>query len=340
MKITFIKYKKFLIAFMIIFIPLMVVGLFPVDYSLVSPGFNDNIINSIRIDEGLDTGSTFHTTSVVSIDEITILQYILGSWDKNVAIKDLPTYYDDIEPDDLLIMGQIMKDDSIATSIVVGMENAEESISYTSFLTVFLVYNTLTPDSLEFGDHIVKINGIADMDRALSGIACGDFAEFEVIRDGETIVVNVENIEIEEGKCSLGVYLDYYTVLHSFIYRFTVVENSTGGPSGGLMQSLYIYYSLEETNLDSGLKIAGTGTIDVLGNVGYIGGIEQKIATAIMNGMDVFFVPHLSDDEDDNYIMALEFYNTFDTDMELVGVSSFLEALEYLTKYHSGDSND
>mgnify|MGYP001017574266 FL=1 len=46
--------------------------------------------------------------------------------------------------------------------------------------------------------------------------------------------------------------------------------------------------------------------------------------------MDIFFVPHLSDSENDNYIKALTIYNKLDTDMILVPVSSFEEALNYL----------
>ena len=37
--------------------------------------------------------------------------------------------------------------------------------------------------------------------------------------------------------------------------------------------------------------IAGTGTIDVHGNVGPIGGIQQKIAGAYADGARVFLVP-------------------------------------------------
>jgi PDZ domain-containing protein len=40
-----------------------------------------------------------------------------------------------------------------------------------------------------------------------------------------------------------------------------------------------------------GNRVAGTGTIDANGNVGVIGGIEQKAYAVARAGADVFFVP-------------------------------------------------
>ena len=57
-----------------------------------------------------------------------------------------------------------------------------------------------------------------------------------------------------------------------------------GGPSAGLIFSLAIYDKITPGTLTGGRDIAGTGTIDVNGNVGEIGGIQQKIAGAYDDG--------------------------------------------------------
>ena len=106
------------------------------------------------------------------------------------------------------------------------------------------------------------------------------------------------------------------------------------------MQALFVYNELIETDLAQGLKVAGTGTISLDGSVGYIGGIEQKIITASINNIDIFFVPHLSDSHNDNYIEALKVYNTLETDMILVGITSFQDAVDYLLNYESGDESE
>ncbi|MDX6259118.1 MAG: Lon-like protease, partial [Kribbellaceae bacterium] len=62
-------------------------------------------------------------------------------------------------------------------------------------------------------------------------------------------------------------------------------------PSAGTAFALAIYDKLTDGDLLAGKHIAGTGTIDALGQVGAIGGIQQKIAGAKNDGATVFLVP-------------------------------------------------
>ncbi len=64
-----------------------------------------------------------------------------------------------------------------------------------------------------------------------------------------------------------------------------------GGPSAGTAFALAIYDKLTPGALLDGKHVAGTGTIDALGQVGAIGGIQQKIAGAREDGATVFLVP-------------------------------------------------
>jgi PDZ domain-containing protein len=64
-----------------------------------------------------------------------------------------------------------------------------------------------------------------------------------------------------------------------------------GGPSAGTAFALAIYDKLTPGALLDGKHVAGTGTIDALGQVGAIGGIQQKIAGAKNDGATVFLVP-------------------------------------------------
>jgi PDZ domain-containing protein len=64
-----------------------------------------------------------------------------------------------------------------------------------------------------------------------------------------------------------------------------------GGPSAGTAFALAIYDKLTPGPLLAGKHVAGTGTIDALGQVGAIGGIQQKIAGAKEDGATVFLVP-------------------------------------------------
>jgi PDZ domain-containing protein len=65
----------------------------------------------------------------------------------------------------------------------------------------------------------------------------------------------------------------------------------TGGPSGGLIFALGIITKMTSGDLLAGRTIAGTGTIDGVGHVGAIGGIEDKFIAARRAGATVFLAP-------------------------------------------------
>jgi Lon-like protease len=78
-----------------------------------------------------------------------------------------------------------------------------------------------------------------------------------------------------------------------FDYPFKVDIDLTGvgGPSAGLAFALGVMDTLSGGNLTGGHKVAVTGTIDVDGNVGPIGGIALKTVAVERAGADVFLVP-------------------------------------------------
>ena len=65
---------------------------------------------------------------------------------------------------------------------------------------------------------------------------------------------------------------------------------NTGGPSGGLIFSLGLIDLLTSEDLLKGRNIAGTGTIDVDGTIGPIGGVTEKIIGAKRAGASVLFI--------------------------------------------------
>lgn len=64
-----------------------------------------------------------------------------------------------------------------------------------------------------------------------------------------------------------------------------------GGSSAGTMFALAIYDRLTPGSLTGGRHVAGTGTIELDGTVGPIGGVRQKMIGAAQNGATVFLVP-------------------------------------------------
>jgi PDZ domain-containing protein len=108
----------------------------------------------------------------------------------------------------------------------------------------------------------------------------------------------------------------------NFPFPVTIDSGGIGGPSAGLMWTLGLTDVLTPGDLTGGRTIAGTGTIDLEGKVGPIGGIEEKVAAAERAGAVLFFAPM------DNAAAAMRVAG----DMVIVPVQTYQQALDYLSQ--------
>ena len=88
--------------------------------------------------------------------------------------------------------------------------------------------------------------------------------------------------------------------------------------------SLTVYNQLTETDITRGKKIVGTGTIDINGNVGEIGGVKYKLIGAVKNKADIFICP------EENYEEAISVAKDKNYDIKIISAKTFDEALEKL----------
>jgi Lon-like protease len=119
----------------------------------------------------------------------------------------------------------------------------------------------------------------------------------------------------------IGVILDPPTV--DVQLRYPVTDNAHGveGPSAGLMTGLTVYDELSATDLAAGRTVAGTGTLDINGRVGDIGGIEAKARAAAAAGAQLFLAP--AD-------QAAAARRVLSTHIPVIGVRTFQEAVDAL----------
>ncbi|MCW2861363.1 MAG: peptidase lon domain protein [Actinoallomurus sp.] len=150
---------------------------------------------------------------------------------------------------------------------------------------------------LRAGDEIVAVDGkkikqVPEVSGVISGHKAGERVKFTVRRGGKEIPVEVTTVASTDktaaGKPVVGVVLR-----EKFTFPVTVKISvgDVGGPSAGLMFSLGIYDKLTPLELTGGRFIAGTGTITPEGQVGPIGGIQQKMVAARDAGATVFLTP-------------------------------------------------
>lgn len=137
-------------------------------------------------------------------------------------------------------------------------------------------------------EDIVEINGMRELSAQLAGIPAGSEAWLLIERDGEEQVVSLVTGDDGEGGSVLGVLVAPEVTPP---VQVDIALENIGGPSAGMMFALGIMERLTEEDTTGGEVIAGTGTMSMSGDVGAIGGIQQKLAGAKRDGATAFLAP-------------------------------------------------
>ncbi len=145
---------------------------------------------------------------------------------------------------------------------------------------------------LKAGDVVVAVDGrdVTTPERVRDAITAhepGETVRITVVRDGSERTVTVRTRD-EGGRAVVGFF-----PAESFEFPFAVeIElEETRGPSAGLMFALAIVDKLTPGALAGGRRVSGTGTITPTGEVGPIGGIQQKLVAAADARAEFFLVP-------------------------------------------------
>jgi len=339
-------YKKTILFLAIPYLFIIFLLVFPIDYYVDTPGGLTEVKDLITIDYNQDKEieGTISTTYIMAVNRPSFFEFLLGYFNPYSTMGELYSGYADYTNNEISQISYLDKATSVDASIIVAYETAVETNPEISiaYHTEVLVYGKATYlshyDEIAFGDEFVSV--VADDDQLITdySLISANTTPEETYTftfknaDKETYTVDLTKDETEEAfGFSLKVY---YIVDDEGTYpSYEVASSNIGGPSGGLLQTIAIYNQLSSDDITHGLKIAGTGTINYDGSVGYIGGVKQKIATAYLNGVDLFFMPYLNPDYYyDNYVEALRACEELgiDPDGWLIPVASIDDAISYL----------
>ncbi|MFI5060181.1 MAG: PDZ domain-containing protein [Actinomycetales bacterium] len=161
-----------------------------------------------------------------------------------------------------------------------------------------LIAKTPAASVLKVGDEITSVNGepvpgVATLRRLIAKNGSHKTAEIGIVRAGVASTVSLTPTEADgQTVVGIGAGMDY-----TFPFEVKIQLNNVGGPSAGQMFALGIMDKLTPGALNGGKHVAGTGTIDNEGNVGPIGGIQQKMFGARDAGATVFLAPATNCDE-------------------------------------------
>ena len=156
----------------------------------------------------------------------------------------------------------------------------------------------------------------------------GDIINIGLIRNEKELSIETKLIEHVEYENEPMVGFLASTPNQQFIFPFEVdIETgNVGGPSAGMMMALNVYNLLIESDITNGKKIAGTGTIEIDGSVGPVGGVKQKVIAAKRANASLILVPTA------NYSEASAYS---DENTSIVAVDSFEEALNVISDFSS-----
>lgn len=192
--------------------------------------------------------------------------------------------------------------------------------------------------ALQVHDRLVSVGGTrikdqADAVRLIQAVEPGTKVALGVVRRGEPETVRLTTVESETdpGKSAIKVIIG---AGYEFPYQVNIkVADNIGGPSAGMMMALAVYDTLTPGTLTGGKDIAGTGTVAANGDVGPIGGIQQKLAAASNAGVDLFLAPAWHCDE----VLASPYD---DGDMRVLKVDTLSDAITDLETYQDDPDAD
>lgn len=332
-------FKGQLLSIIVAVIIAVLLSTYKMPYYIQKPGGADALSPIVHVDNAEESKGDFHLVTVRG-GQATPLQYALAKILPHHEIVDI----EDIRPegiseDDYLHTQFQMMESSQEASTVVAYTaaNKEIKIDYKGVYVVSIKSGAPADGVLEVGDHIVGIDDqeVKESNDLISYIESkktGDTVTLTILRKDKQLKKSLTLETIDESTKQIGIGITLVTDRDVRVKpNITFSSGGIGGPSAGLMFSLEIYDQLTEGDLTKGHQIAGTGTIDYDGNVGRIGGIDKKVVAADKEGIEIFFAPYEGGrGGDSNYEVAKKTAEEIGSDMKIVPVDTFDEALKYL----------
>ena len=324
--------KNFIInnyKFLITWIIIVVLLFYELPYVIYTPGGIVNLEERIVVDGEEDVTAGSLNMSYVSLVKGTIpmllISFVVPNWD---ILPSEEITREDESVDELLELEKLYMKSSIDNATILAFREAGKELNITREVNNIVYIADEAETDLEMYDELLSVDekNLATIDELRAYV--------NTLNEGDTVSILV-NRDGKEKECSAKIYntSDGLKVGISFLTTYeyettpeieVTTKNSESGSSGGLMLSLAIYNAIADEDITKGRTIVGTGTIDINGNVGEIDGVKYKLLGANKNNAEIFLCPM------ENYEEALEVKEEYDLDVEIHGVATFSEALEYL----------
>ncbi|MBM7643611.1 SepM family pheromone-processing serine protease [Streptococcus loxodontisalivarius] len=303
----------------------------PLPYYVEMPGGAFNIAQVLTVNDKEDSESGSYEFVAVSQVRATFA-WLVYAW--ATPFTDITTVEEttgDYSQEDYIRINQFYMETSQNTAIYQALTLAGKTVSldYQGVYVLSVSDDSTFKGVLNIADTVTGVNSQTfssseELIAFVSDLDLGSEVTVQYTSGGESKEATGKIIELSNGKNGIGIGLVDHTSVSSDD-KITFHTGSVGGPSAGLMFTLDIYDQVSSEDLRKGRTIAGTGTINMDGTVGEIGGIDKKVVSAAKSGATIFFAP-----AGDNYKDAVKAAKEYGTDMKIVKVSTVQEAIDYL----------
>ena len=299
-------------------------------YVIYTPGGIVNLEDRIEVENSRDTEGSLNMSYVSLVKgtlPMILLSYCLPNWD---LVKSSEITAPDESVDELLELEKLYMQSSIDNATILAYEKAGKELNITREVNNIVYISDDADTDLEIYDELltadgIEVNDVAELREIVNSKNEGDSITFLVNRNGKEKECSAKIYNTEDGlKVGVSFLTTYEYETNPEISVATKASES--GSSGGLMLTLAIYNAITDEDITKGRTVVGTGTISLDGTVGAIDGVKYKILGAVKSDAEIFLCPM------ENYEEALSVKDEFNLDIEIHGVATFDEALEYLKK--------
>ena len=325
--------KKY--SILIIILIIIILSIIDTPYYLVIPGQGLELAKYVSTENGeKDAKGRFLLTST-SLTKANILLYLYSFLDNHIELMEIDGNLDEhISTEEYLaIMDKMMKESQMIAKIV-ALEKAgyfpkivERGVKVNNILDKSSAKGRLIP-----GDIITKINktpvrNISDFSTCIEQFHIGEiikiyFQRNESLYSTKIPIIDISRENSKEKISGIGFFLTEGEIQCQFPLEIIIDLEGIKGSSAGLMIALEILNQLTENDLSNGLIIAGTGILDIDGNIKPVDGIRQKVISAKKNKADLFFIPK------QNYQEAVRYTKN----IKIIPVENFDEVIMKLIK--------
>ena len=191
-------------------------------------------------------------------------------------------------------------------------------------------------EQIDPADRILEADGVTlesvdDLSAVLADREPGDTIDLVIERPGEgeeTVTVELSASPDDPERTIVG-FVPFDTRAIQLPFQVDIETGDIGGPSAGLAFTLAMIDELSPGSLTGDQNVAVTGTINLNGEVGAIGGLAQKVSAVHQNGVRVFLVP-ASQSELDDPVERRRLEDAGRGEVEIIPVATLDEALAAL----------